>query len=164
MYECIKITVISLGMSRFEMFEGKRKGSTYYYSGTFLFILSKAVGEKKYLRCQDRTCRGTAVTEGNLLHLKKGHNHSRPTLQDIEDLKRLSRVKAAAESSLDGPTCSALYDNEVTWSETSSRGRATAKEVRNRGLSAMRQRRCRRRKADASHIDIDDTHNDTQIH
>ena len=134
---------------RFTKFEGKRKGSTYYYGGEFLYIKSAEKGEKLYLRCQDRTCRGTAVVEGTTLTTKKAHQHDPPTLQFIEDLRRLARVKEEAEGALDGPRCSTIYDQEVTWSETSSLGRAEANERRRRGLDAMRQRRCRRRKAEA---------------
>ena len=136
-------------MTSYTTFEGKRKGSTYYHGGGYLYLKRLETGEKLYLKCQDRSCRATAEVRDNLLVHKKSHTHPQPTLEFIEDLKRLACVKDEAERTLDGPGCTTIYDAAVTWSETSSTGRAEATRRRRRGLNAMRQRRCRRRRAEA---------------
>ena len=70
-------------------------------------------------------------------------------MEQIEDMRRLASVKEEAERTLDGPSCSTIYDAAVTWSETSSTGRAEAKKRRRQALASMRQRRSRRRRAEA---------------
>ena len=137
-------------MTTYTTFEGKRKGSTYYYGGGYLYLKRLETGEKLYLKCQDRTCRATAEVRDNLLVHKKNHTHPQPTNEFIEDLKRLACVKEEAERTIDRPSCSTIYDAAVTWSETSSTGRAKATRRRQRRLNAMRQRRCSQRKSDFS--------------
>ena len=140
-------SVVANAMTTYTTFEGKRKGNNYYYGGGYLYLKRLETGEKLYLKCQDRTCRATAEVRDNLLVHKKSHTHPQPTYEFIEDLKRLACVKEDAERTIDRPSCSTIYDAAVIWSETSSTGRAKATRRRQRGLNAMRQRRCSQRKS-----------------
>ena len=136
-----------MSSKNFTTFEGKRKGSTYYCDGLYLYTKTVRKEDKVYLKCQVKTCGATAMVQGDVLTLNKYHSHGAPTRQSIEDTKRLSKVKEEAERTLDGPSTSQIYDAEVTWSETSSTARVEAKQQRSRCLAAMRKRRsrCRRR-------------------
>ena len=133
----------------FVTFQGKRKGSLYYHGGDYLYLKSMERGDTIYLKCQVKTCPATAVVRDRQLVQRRAHNHSAPSMQEIEDTKRLARVKDEAERTFDGPGCSQIYDEAVTWSETSSTGRAEARKRRQQTLASMRQRRSRLRRAEA---------------
>ena len=130
-------------------FQGKRKESLYYHGGDYLYLKSMERGETTYLKCQVKTCQATAVVRDRILIQRRAHNHTQPSMQEIEDIKRLARVKDEAERTFDGPGCSQIYDEAVTWSETSSTGRAEARKRRQQTLASMRQRRSRLRRAEA---------------
>ena len=135
--------------TKFITFQGRRKGSVYYHGGDFLYLKSMERGETTYLKCQVKTCPATAVVRDRTLIQRRAHNHAAPTLQELEDMRRLASVKDEAERAIEGPCCSTIYDNAVTWSETSSTGRAEARKRRQQALASMRQRRSRRRRAEA---------------
>ena len=135
--------------TNFITFQGRRGGSTYFHGGDYLYLKSMEKGETTYLKCQVKTCQATAVVRNRQLIERKAHNHAAPTIQELEDLRRLASVKDEAERTIEGPGCSQLYDDAVTRSETSSTGRAEATKRRCQALAAMRQRRSRRRRAEA---------------
>ena len=131
-------------MTNLITFQGKRKGSTYYHCGDYLYLKTMERGDTTYLKCQDKTCGATALVRDRILTERRAHNHTAPTLEELEDMRRLASVKDEAERTFEGPGCSTIYDNAVTWSETSSTGKAEAKKRRQQALASMRQRRSRR--------------------
>ena len=98
-------------------------------------------------KCQVKTCQPTAVVRDHLLTERKARNHQAPTLQELGDLRRLARVKDEAERTINSPNSRQVYDDAVTWSETSSTSRVEATKRRCQTLAAMRQRRSPRQRA-----------------
>ena len=130
-------------------FQGKRKGSLYYHDGYYLYLGSMERGDTIYLKCQAKTCPATAVVRDRILAERRAHKHNQPIMTEIGDTKRLTRVKDEAERTFEGPGCSQIYDDAVTWSETSSTGRAEVQKRRQQTLASMRQHRSRLRRAEA---------------
>ena len=129
-------------------FQGHQKGSTYYHGGDYLYLKSIETGDTAYLKCQDKSCPAKAEVRDRQCIARITHNHTAPTIQKMEDMRRLERVKDETERTPEGPGCTQLYENAVTWAETSSLGRAEALRRRCSALASLRQRRICQLKAE----------------